>query len=47
MKRARKLKNKGKVVLLLLAAGGVFLVKLGLKIGIIHMIRTWFERTFS
>lgn len=26
---------------------GVFLVKLGVKIGIIHMIRTWFESTFS
>ncbi|PEA28971.1 histidine kinase [Bacillus cereus] len=34
-------------MLFLLAAGGVFLVKLRFKIGIIHMIRTWFESTFS
>ncbi|EEL02460.1 hypothetical protein bcere0013_3830 [Bacillus cereus BDRD-ST26] len=47
MKREPKVKNKGKVMLFLLAAGGVFLVKLGVKIGIIHMIRTWFESTFS
>ncbi|PEL63536.1 histidine kinase [Bacillus wiedmannii] len=46
MKREPKVKNKGKVVLFLLAAGGVFLVKLGFKIGIIHMIRTWFESAF-
>ncbi|HDX9630437.1 TPA: histidine kinase [Bacillus cereus] len=47
MKRELKVKNKGKVVLFLLAAGGVVLVKLGFKIGIIHMVRTWFESTFS
>ncbi|MDA1634540.1 histidine kinase [Bacillus cereus] len=47
MKRELKVQNKGKVVLFLLAAGGVVLVKLGFKIGIIHMVRTWFESTFS
>ncbi|OPD57825.1 histidine kinase [Bacillus anthracis] len=47
MEREPKVKNKGKVMLFLLAAGGAFLVKLGFKIGIIHMIRTWFESTFS
>lgn len=47
MKREPKVKNKGKVVLFLLAAGGVFLVKLAFKFGTIHMIRTWFESTFS
>ncbi len=31
MKREPKVKNKGKVMLFLLAAGGVFLVKLGVK----------------
>ncbi|GMR64073.1 histidine kinase [Bacillus cereus] len=47
MKREPKVKNKGKVALFLIAAGSVFLVKLGFKFGIIHMIRTWFESTFS
>ncbi|EJR56233.1 hypothetical protein IIO_05326 [Bacillus cereus VD115] len=47
MGREPKVKNKGKVVLFLLIAGGVFLVKLGFKVGTIHMIRTWFESTFS
>ncbi|MGH0593983.1 histidine kinase [Bacillus pretiosus] len=47
MKREPKVKNKRKVVLFLLAAGGVFLVKLGFKFGIIHMIRMWFESMFS
>ena len=46
MKREPKVKNKGKVMLFLLA-GGVFLVKLAFKFGTIHMIRTWFESTFS
>ncbi|ASI76153.1 histidine kinase [Bacillus pacificus] len=47
MEMEPKVKNKGKVMLFLLAAGGVFLVKLGFEIGIIHMIRNWFESTFS
>ena len=47
MEREPKVKNKGKVMLFLLAAGGVFLVKLAFKFGTIHMIRTWFESTFS
>ncbi len=47
MKREPKVKNKGKVALFLLVAGGVFLVKLGFKFGTIHMIRVWFENTFS
>ncbi|AFQ09084.1 TPA: histidine kinase [Bacillus pacificus] len=47
MEREPKVKNKGKVMLFLVAAGGIFLVKLGFKIGTIHMIRTWFESTFS
>ncbi|MGG2934161.1 histidine kinase [Bacillus pacificus] len=47
MEREPKVKNKGKVMLLLVAAGGIFLVKLGFKIGIIHMVRNWFESTFS
>ncbi|WP_206771544.1 histidine kinase [Bacillus mycoides] len=42
-----KVKNKGKVALFLLVAGGVVLVKLGFKFGTIHMIRTWFESVFS
>ncbi|HFK1453298.1 histidine kinase [Bacillus pacificus] len=32
MKRELKVKNKGKVVLFLLATGGVFLVKLGCEL---------------
>ncbi|MFV0946042.1 histidine kinase [Bacillus pacificus] len=47
MEREPKVKNKGKVMLFLVATGGIFLVKLGFKIGTIHMIRTWFESTFS
>lgn len=47
MKREPKVKNKGKIVLFLLAAGGVFFVKLAFKFGTIHMIRIWFESTFS
>ncbi|MGE7871440.1 histidine kinase [Bacillus paramycoides] len=47
MEREPKVKNKGKVALFLLVAGGVFLVKLGFKFGTIHMIRVWFENTFS
>ncbi|WP_080221024.1 histidine kinase [Bacillus cereus] len=45
--REPKVKNKGKVALFLLVAGGVFLVKLGLKFGTIHFSRVWFENTFS
>ncbi|WP_413541608.1 histidine kinase [Bacillus cereus] len=45
--REPKVKNKGKVALFLLVAGGVFLVKLGLKFGAIHFSRVWFGNTFS
>ena len=47
MEKRPKVKNKGKVALFLLVAGGVFIVKLGLKVGAIHTLRTWFENTFS
>ncbi|MBE7105530.1 histidine kinase [Bacillus cereus] len=35
------------MALFLLVAGGVFLVKIGLKFGAIHFSRVWFENTFS
>ena len=47
MEKQPKVKNKGKVALFLVIAGGVFIVKLGLKIGVIHTLRTWFENVFS
>ena len=47
MEKKPKVKNKGKVALFLAIAGGVFIVKLGLKIGVIHTLRTWFENAFS
>ncbi|MFV1454950.1 histidine kinase [Bacillus mycoides] len=39
--------EKRKVTLFLLVAGGVFLVKLGLKFGTIQFSRVWFENTLS
>ncbi|MFJ8529258.1 histidine kinase [Bacillus sp. NPDC094106] len=47
MEKKPEVKNKGKVALFLLVAGGVFIVKLGLKIGVIHTLRVWFENIFS
>ncbi|MFD6507204.1 MULTISPECIES: histidine kinase [unclassified Bacillus (in: firmicutes)] len=34
--RGSKVKNKGKVALFILVAGGVFLVKTGIEFGAIH-----------
>ncbi|KEK24358.1 hypothetical protein [Bacillus gaemokensis] len=47
MKKKPKVKNKGRVALWLLVAGGVFIVKLGFKVGTIHTFRIWFENVFS
>lgn len=47
MEKKPEVKNKGKVALFLLVAGGVFIIKLGFKVGAIHMIKTCFENIFS
>ncbi|WP_459502150.1 histidine kinase [Bacillus sp. C1] len=47
MEKKPKVKNKGKVALFVLAAGGVFVAKFAFKIGMIHTLRMWFENMFS
>ncbi|EMA6343676.1 histidine kinase [Bacillus cytotoxicus] len=46
MEKKQKVKNKRKLAFFLMVAGGAFVIKLAVKIGMIHALRTWFESIF-